>query len=71
MFEGSAKSELYDISKRYFFKWMFIQSQSRIQGGKDLDVLANNRYDIPGEAGFPLNAIYAKPGNKKEEGSLS
>lgn len=35
-----------------------------------MDGLANSRFDIPGESGFPLNAVYAKPSNPKEAGKL-
>lgn len=30
--------------------------------------LGITNFPIPGEPGFPLNAIYAKPTNKQEEG---
>ena len=33
--------------------------------------LAISRFYIPGESGFPLNAMYAKPANKQEEGMIS
>jgi len=32
--------------------------------------LALYRFDIPGEAGFPLNSVYAKPSSTGEAGSL-
>jgi actin related protein 2/3 complex subunit 3 len=35
-----------------------------------LDALANSRFDIPGEPGFPLNAVYAKPSNPREADDL-
>ena len=35
-----------------------------------MDALANSRYDIPGEPGFPLNAHYAKPANPREAEDL-
>lgn len=31
-----------------------------------MDTLANSKFDIPGEPGFPLNAVYAKPSSPKE-----
>jgi actin related protein 2/3 complex subunit 3 len=37
---------------------------------KDLDTLANSKFDIPGDSGFPLNAVYQKPTNQKEVGML-
>lgn len=33
--------------------------------------LALYRFDIPGEAGFPLNSVYAKPSSTSEAGSLT
>jgi hypothetical protein len=45
-----------------------LQSQNKIQANKDLDSLANGKFDIPGDSGFPLNAVYAKPASKKDEG---
>ena len=44
------------------------KSQNKTQALKDLDTLANSRYDIPGDQGFPLNSIYANPVNQKEAG---
>jgi len=32
--------------------------------------LALYRFDIPGEAGFPLNSVYAKPLSTGEAGKL-
>ena len=47
-----------------------IKSQNKTQALKDLDTLANSKFDMPGDAGFPLNAVYAKPANQKEAGIL-
>jgi len=44
------------------------QSQNKTQALKDLDTLANSRFDIPGDAGFPLNSVYAKPSSQREAG---
>lgn len=33
--------------------------------------LGITNFPIPGEPGFPLNAIYAKPANKQEEGKAN
>lgn len=33
--------------------------------------LAISNFDLPGEAGFPLNAMYQKPANKQEAGTLT
>lgn len=32
--------------------------------------LALYKFDIPGEAGFPLNSVYAKPSSTGEAGNL-
>lgn len=45
---------------------MLLKSQSKNQALKDLDTLANSRFDIPGDAGFPLNGVYLKPNSVKE-----
>ena len=47
-----------------------LKSQTKTQALKDLDALANSKFDIPGEAGFPLNSVYAKPANPKEADDL-
>lgn len=33
--------------------------------------LALYRFDIPGESGFPLNSVYAKPSSTAEAGNTS
>lgn len=38
------------------------------QGMQDMYALAISRFDLPGEAGFPLNSVYAKPANPSEAG---
>jgi actin related protein 2/3 complex, subunit 3 len=43
------------------------KSANKIQAQKDMDVLANSKFDIPGDAGFPLNALFTKPANKREQ----
>lgn len=45
-----------------------IQCSSRSQGEKEMYRLGITNFPIPGEPGFPLNAMYAKPTNKQEEG---
>lgn len=30
--------------------------------------LAISKFDIPGDAGFPLNSVYAKPGSPADSG---
>ena len=45
-----------------------LQCSSRSQGEKEMYTLGITNFPIPGEPGFPLNAMYAKPANKQEEG---
>lgn len=33
-------------------------------------MLAISKFDIPGEYGFPLNSVYAKPSSTQEAGML-
>lgn len=33
-------------------------------------MLAISKFDIPGEPGFPLNSVYAKPSSPQESGTL-
>uniref|UniRef100_A0A287D0F8 Actin related protein 2/3 complex subunit 3 n=1 Tax=Ictidomys tridecemlineatus TaxID=43179 RepID=A0A287D0F8_ICTTR len=37
------------------------------EGEKEMYTLGITNFPIPGEPGFPLNAIYAKPANKQED----
>ncbi|CAM4667057.1 unnamed protein product [Leuciscus chuanchicus] len=43
---------------------------SRGQGEKEMYTLGITNFPIPGEPGFPLNAMYAKPSNKQEEETM-
>jgi len=47
---------------------VLIKSQNKNQALKDLDSLANSRFDIPGDQGFPLNSVYQKPSSPKDAG---
>jgi len=38
------------------------------QGMHEMYTLAISKFDIPGEPGFPLNSVYAKPINSTEAG---
>lgn len=40
------------------------------QGQQEMYMLAISKFDIPGEAGFPLNSVYAKPSSPQEAGNL-
>lgn len=39
---------------------------NKAQGSQEMYSLAISKFDIPGEAGFPLNAVYARPGSPQE-----
>lgn len=41
------------------------------QGMQEMYTLAISKFDIPGESGFPLNSVYAKPQTPNEAGKLS
>ncbi|XP_051777195.1 actin-related protein 2/3 complex subunit 3 isoform X1 [Erpetoichthys calabaricus] len=43
---------------------------SRSQGEKEMYTLGITNFPIPGEPGFPLNAMYAKPTSKQEEETM-
>uniref|UniRef100_A0A3P8QMW8 Actin-related protein 2/3 complex subunit 3 n=1 Tax=Astatotilapia calliptera TaxID=8154 RepID=A0A3P8QMW8_ASTCA len=43
---------------------------SRSQGEKEMYTLGITNFPIPGEPGFPLNAMYVKPANKQEEETM-
>lgn len=40
------------------------------QAQQELYSLAIARFDIPGDAGFPLNSVYAKPSTPNEAGKF-
>ncbi|XP_040569403.1 actin-related protein 2/3 complex subunit 3 [Lepeophtheirus salmonis] len=42
----------------------------KAQGTQEMYSLAISRFNIPGEAGFPLNGVYAKPATTKEADSM-
>ncbi|ESO10731.1 hypothetical protein HELRODRAFT_72082, partial [Helobdella robusta] len=44
--------------------------KSKNEGLKEMQSLAISRFYLPGEAQFPLNAMYAKPANKNEEDNM-
>lgn len=43
---------------------------NKAQGQQELHALAISRFDIPGDATFPLNAVYAKPATPNEAGNV-
>jgi len=43
---------------------------NKSQGQQEMYSLAIARFDIPGEAGFPLNGVYAKPRSPEEADTL-
>lgn len=64
---GLILCQLLFIIANPLFAWFF-QCNSKGQGEKEMYTLGITNFPIPGEPGFPLNAIYAKPANKQEEG---
>nr|XP_012788757.1 unnamed protein product [Sorex araneus] len=77
-FSGVKKSEsskdtdivdeaIYYFKANVFFKNYEIKCNSKSQGEKEMYTLGITNFPIPGEPGFPLNAIYAKPANKQED----
>jgi actin related protein 2/3 complex, subunit 3 len=40
------------------------------QGMQEMYTLAISKFDIPGESGFPLNSVYAKPQTPNEAGEF-
>lgn len=45
-----------------------LKAKSKNEGLKEMQSLAISKFSIPGEAQFPLNAMYSKPANRPEEG---
>ncbi|CAG5124815.1 unnamed protein product [Candidula unifasciata] len=43
---------------------------SRSQGDTEMYTLGISNFPIPGEPGFPLNAMYSKPANKAEDDTM-
>jgi len=41
-----------------------------VDGKKEMATLAIANFSLPGDSGFPLNAMYAKPATKSEAGDL-
>ena len=41
---------------------------NKTQGKSEMYTLAISKFDIPGEPGFPLNSVYAKPKTPAEAG---
>ncbi|KAK2574518.1 Actin-related protein 2/3 complex subunit 3-A [Acropora cervicornis] len=44
--------------------------QSKNDGKKEMQTLAVANFSLPGDSGFPLNAMYQKPGSKAEADSM-
>lgn len=43
---------------------------TKAAGSQEMYSLAISRFDIPGEAGFPLNGVYAKPSSPAEADTM-
>lgn len=46
-----------------------LQKCNKSQAQQELYSLAISRFDIPGDAGFPLNSVYPKPSSANEAGT--
>lgn len=42
---------------------------TQTQATNEMYYLAISKFDIPGDPGFPLNSVYAKPSNSVEAGN--
>jgi len=67
---GLALHQLWFLTVNPLLAWFF-QCNSKGQGEKEMYTLGITNFPIPGEPGFPLNAIYARPANKQEEGKAN
>lgn len=54
----------------HLVKFFFFQCSSKENGKKEMLNLAIASFVIPGDAGFPLNAMYSKPSSKAEAGTI-
>ncbi|KAL4609587.1 actin-related protein 2/3 complex subunit 3 [Arapaima gigas] len=61
---------IYHFKANVFFKNYEIKCSSKNQGEKEMYTLGITNFPIPGEPGFPLNAMYTKPSNKMEEETM-
>lgn len=43
---------------------------TQAQATNEMYSLAISKFDIPGDPGFPLNSVYAKPSNPVEAGNI-
>ncbi|KAH6932029.1 hypothetical protein HPB50_002581 [Hyalomma asiaticum] len=57
---------LYYFKANVFFRTYEIKCSNKNQGIQDMKALAISKFDIPGEPGFPLNPVYAKPSSLAE-----
>lgn len=44
---------------------------TQAQATNEMYSLAISKFDIPGDPGFPLNSVYAKPNNPAEAGNFT
>lgn len=44
---------------------------TQAQATNEMYSLAISKFDIPGDPGFPLNSVYAKPSNPVEAGNIN
>uniref|UniRef100_A0A8C7XEY9 Actin-related protein 2/3 complex subunit 3 n=1 Tax=Oryzias sinensis TaxID=183150 RepID=A0A8C7XEY9_9TELE len=60
----------FDALGKKAFIFCTLQCSSRGQGEKEMYTLGITNFPIPGEPGFPLNAMYAKPASKTDEETM-
>lgn len=53
-----------------YLSTVFSQCSSKENAAKDMRSLAIENFSLPGEPGFPLNAMYHKPSGKLEAGDM-
>uniref|UniRef100_A0A3B3RZN6 Actin-related protein 2/3 complex subunit 3 n=1 Tax=Paramormyrops kingsleyae TaxID=1676925 RepID=A0A3B3RZN6_9TELE len=61
---------IYYFKANVFFKNYEIKCSTKNQGEKEMYTLGITNFPIPGEPGFPLNAMYARPVDKQEEETM-
>ena len=49
--------------------FVFIKIGSKEEAKKEMATMAIINFDIPGDAKFPLNALYGKPQDRNEAGT--
>uniref|UniRef100_A0A2K5EVD2 Actin-related protein 2/3 complex subunit 3 n=1 Tax=Aotus nancymaae TaxID=37293 RepID=A0A2K5EVD2_AOTNA len=66
-FKANVFFKNYEIKNEADRTLIYITLYISDQGEKEMYTLGITNFPMPGEPGFPLNAIYAKPANKQED----